>query len=169
MELFVAPDVLSLLNRIGGFLSGRGTQSYLVGGFVRSLFLERETADIDIAVTGDALSTARRVADYLGGTYVLLDEGNGIARVVLSAAVSPTGAPMELDFSTLRGDIKEDLFCRDFTADAMAFKLGAANRFSLSNLIDPLNGHQDARARILRAVNDTVFHADPARLLRAVR
>ncbi|MDD4860413.1 MAG: HD domain-containing protein, partial [Dehalococcoidales bacterium] len=78
-------------------------------------------------------------------------------------------APMELDFSTLRGDIKEDLFCRDFTADAMSFKLGAANRFSLSNLIDPLNRHQDARARILRAVNDTVFHADPARLLRAVR
>lgn len=169
MELFASPGISSLLARIGRFLAEEGIRAYLVGGFVRDLLLKRETADIDIAVDADALKTAARLADYLEGKYVLLDEANSIARVVLPEETSPTKAKMELDFSKLRGNIENDLAQRDFTIDAMAIELDAENAFPLSRLIDPFGGQNDLHHGVIRAVSDTVFQSDAARLLRAVR
>ena len=83
-KLSIEPDVLLLLDNINRFLQAKGVRAYLVGGMVRDMLLGRDTADIDIAVAGDALKTARDVADVLGGSYVTLDRENGTGRVVLA-------------------------------------------------------------------------------------
>ena len=157
-------EALTLLNDAAGFLEGQDIRSYIVGGWVRDVILGRDTADIDIAVRGDGPEVARSVADALGGRYVLLDEENGIGRVVLP------GRKTGFDFTTIRGSIEEDLALRDFTVNAMAIEMSQlSGGFSSVELSDPFGGQNDLRAGIIRAVADTVFSSDPARLLRGVR
>ncbi len=165
MELSINPDASRLLTSISRFLAEEGIPSYLVGGFVRDMLLGRDTADIDIAVASDALTIARRAADVLGGRYIPLDKENGIGRVVLPAN------KWYIDFTTLQGDIDHDLARRDFTIDAMAIQLDKRVEITLSaeRLIDPFNGRDDLRRRVVRAVSETAFEADAARLIRAVR
>jgi len=163
LELFIQPSALSLLTRVNHFLTEQGIKSYLIGGLVRDRLLGRDTADIDIAVSADALEVAPRVANAFGGKYVLLDEVNGIGRVILS----DEGAKWELDFSTLQGSLEQDLARRDFTIDAMGIDLETAIQSPV--LIDPFGGQNDLRQGIIRAVAETAFPSDPVRLLRAVR
>ena len=163
LELFIQPSALSLLTRVNHFLTEQGIKSYLIGGLVRDRLLGRDTADIDIAISADALEVAPKVATAFGGKYVLLDEVNGIGRVILS----DEDAKWELDFSTLQGSLEQDLARRDFTIDAMAIDLEKAIQSPV--LIDPFGGQDDLRQGIIRAVAETAFPSDPVRLLRAVR
>jgi len=150
-----------LMGRISRHLAKKGITSYVVGGFVRDTLLVRDTDDIDIAIDADALATASSLAVGLGGKYVPLDEENRVGRVVLP------GEKWHIDFTTLQGDIEQDLARRDFTIDAMASKLGKV--FNMENLIDPFHGRDDLRGGIIRAVSTGIFEADAVRLLRAVR
>ncbi|MFC1990351.1 CCA tRNA nucleotidyltransferase, partial [Chloroflexota bacterium] len=152
-------------------LVGQGIESYVVGGLVRDVLLRRDTADIDIAVDLDALEVAPRVAAALGGKYVLLDKVNRVGRVVLSDEGGPsTKKQWELDLSTFSGSIEQDLARRDFTIDAMAVSLSQLREgFSGVQLIDPFHGQHDLNQKVIRAVSDTAFKSDGARLLRAVR
>lgn len=150
-----------------------------MGGFIRDWFLGRQTNDIDIAVDGDALNVAGEMAKSLGGKFVLLDEVNNIARVV----VVEEGQQWHLDFSSFLGNVESDLARRDFTINAMAVELrqfviavrrrpkggeGEAKQSQLK-LIDPFAGKEDLKSRAVRAVSEQIFEADAARLLRAVR
>jgi len=161
----------SLLAKVNNCLTEQDINSYVVGGFVRDALLERDTADIDIAIASDALEIAPRVATALGGKYVLLDRVNRIGRVILiSKEASSREGQWELDFSTFEGTIEQDLARRDFTIDAMAVNLGHfGNRPADVQLIDPFDGLNDLRQGIVRAVTKTTFESDAARLLRAVR
>jgi poly(A) polymerase len=165
LRLVVKPEASRLLTKISRFLTEEGIPAYLVGGFVRDILLGRDTADIDIAVAADALSTADKVAVALDGKYIPLDEENGVARVVL-----PDGK-WQIDFTALHGDIEQDLAHRDFTIDAMAIELDNDFEVALNaeKFIDPLNGREDLRRGVVRAVSETVFGDDAARLIRAVR
>ncbi len=152
-----------VLAGVDAFLTAQGIEAFLVGGLVRDVLLGRETADIDLAVSADALDVAAKVALALGGRYVLLDRENGIGRVVLV----DKGC---LDFSTFDDGIEKDLTRRDFTVNAMAVNLhrmiaGTAD----AELIDPFNGRDDLLREVIRTVSENVFTADAARLLRAVR
>ncbi len=153
--------------KVNTFFHERNTKAYLVGGFVRDALLGRTTADIDIAVSGNALEIAPALADVLGGRYVLLDEANGVGRVVLADTAK---RQWYVDLSTISGDIEQDLARRDFTINAMAFEL---DRFikapEQATLIDPFGGRTDLERRVIRVVAENVFGADAARLLRAVR
>jgi len=173
LKLFVEPDVSRLLTSISHFLAEEGVRSYLVGGFVRDMLLGRETADIDIAVAADALEVAPKVATALGGRYIRLDEENRIGRVILfNDGTPPAKSKWELDFATLRGNIEHDLSQRDFTIDAMVIELKRIlpeGVLSTAMLIDPFNGRDDLRQGVLRAVSETAFESDAARLIRAVR
>ncbi len=163
---------IPLLAKLKDLFTQRGVQSYLVGGYIRDSLLGRATKDIDIALAGDAVELAKWAAEVLGGTYVLLDEVNRIARVVLAeSSPSQKGAQWHLDFSAMRGStIEEDLARRDFTIHALATNLGAWERGnSVLPLIDPFRGRPDLEKRLIRAVSETVFQDDPARLLRGVR
>ncbi len=167
----IESQVLLLLTKVSNFLTEQDIESYVVGGLVRDVLLGRDTADIDIAVAQDALEVAPKVAAALGGKYVLLDKVNRVGRVILvdEGASSPKGQ-LELDFSTFKGSIEQDLARRDFTIDAMAIDLSRLGKgFSDVQLIDHFNSWDDLHRGVIRAVAETAFASDAARLLRAVR
>jgi len=156
-------EIASLLVKVNHLLSKSDTKAYLVGGFVRDCLLRRDTSDIDIALPGPALGLAQQMATRLGGTFVLLDEENQVARVVLPEA------GWHLDFSALVGvDIEADLSRRDFTINAMAVNLEQAVS-GKAVLIDPWGGRLDLELGLIRMVRKDAFVQDPLRLLRAVR
>ena len=158
----VEPTASLLLVRLSHFLIRQNIRAYVVGGLVRDTLLNRATADIDIAVAGDALEVASRVADALGGRYVLLDELNRVGRVVT--------ADYELDFSSFTGSIEQDLERRDLTLNAMAVELGQFSQgLGDIRVIDPFNGWDDLHQGIIRVVTPTAFKTDAVRLLRTVR
>jgi len=112
----VKQETISLLRKINEYFSSRNIESYIVGGFVRDVLLGRETADIDITVAGDACEIAEGVSEILEGRYVLLDDINKVARVIM---FDKRGVPGEiscvLDFSSFSETIELDLARRDFT------------------------------------------------------
>lgn len=145
-----------LISQIKDFFGREGVEAYLVGGFVRNLLLGRKAEDIDLAVKGEVIELANKLALTLGGKCFLLDRNRGISRIVLLGGVS-------IDISPLKSNIEIDLSSRDFTIDALAIKVES------DEIIDPFGGREDLKERIIRAVKEDVFKEDPARLLRAVR
>ena len=76
-------SLIAMLNNLYEFLVQQNCRSYVVGGFIRDWLLGKQTNDVDIAVEGNALNVAEEVAKNFGGKFVLLDEANSIARVVM--------------------------------------------------------------------------------------
>ncbi|MGA8850060.1 MAG: HD domain-containing protein [Dehalococcoidia bacterium] len=197
MSVIKNGNLLAILAKISHLLAIQKKQGYIVGGFVRDWLLERKTNDIDIAVSGDAIAIARKVTKEIAGKFVLLDDVNNIARVVVIEDEQPRrtsqnqelrGAEWHFDFSPFTGDIESDLDRRDFTINAMALELSQfvtasaatttssrksanppAQKKSPLKLIDPFSGKADLRDKIVRGVSEQIFEADAARLLRAVR
>jgi poly(A) polymerase len=184
MPSYEIADLISTLNKLHEFLAERSYNSYIVGGFIRDWLLGRQTNDVDIAVNGNALGVAEDIAKILGGNFVVLDDVNSVARVV----VAHKQQQWNLDFSSIDGDIESNLARRDFTINAMAMELGrtdiiasmvdmdsgglvklSGEKRSELEIIDPFSGKSDLQDRILRAVNQQIFKADAVRLLRAVR
>ncbi len=153
-----------LLSKVSTVIANHDCSAYVVGGFVRDRLLDRETADIDIAVGGDALIMAQEVAEAFDGRYVLLDEDNMVARVVVFGAEQT----WHLDFASFSNGIENDLARRDFTIDAMAVELQGFISGS-AQVIDPFSGENDLRKGLVRAVSQQIFQEDAARLLRGVR
>jgi len=197
MSFIKSGNLPATLAKISHLLATQKKQGYIVGGLIRDWLLERKTNDIDIAVSGAATTIARKVAEEIGGKFVLLDDVNNIARVVVIEDEQPRGtsqnqesrsAEWHFDFSPFTGDIESDLARRDFTINAMALELSqfvtasTATKMSFRKsarfltekqsplkLIDPFSGEEDLRDRIVRGVSEQIFEADAARLLRAVR
>jgi tRNA nucleotidyltransferase/poly(A) polymerase len=137
-------------------------EAYLVGGCIRDALLDRTIVDMDLAVAGDGLACARRLADAVRGSYVPLDETERTGRVVIRRRWT-------IDVTSLRGaTLHEDLLCRDFTINVMACRLTDLLN-GAPRLIDPLGGAEDLRRRRLAAVSERAFQDDPLRLLRAFR
>ncbi len=160
-----APRPEDLVAKVLPLVQAQGPEAWLVGGWVRDRLLGRETHDIDFVVPSGAIALARRVADLLGGAFVVLDDSRDTARVV----VGPAEAPTYLDFAGLRASsIEADLWGRDFTVNAMAVEARSSLE-AQPPVIDPTNGRRDLAERTLRAVSPDSFREDPLRLLRAVR
>ena len=197
MSIIKSRNLPATLAKISHLLAIQKKQGYIVGGFIRDWLLERKTNDIDIAVSGATITIAREIAEEIGGKFVLLDDVNNVARVVVIEDGQPKGtsqnqelrgADWHFDFSPFTGDIESDLARRDFTINAMALELSQfvtastatkmSSRKSASflteeqsplKLIDPFSGREDLRDKIVRGVSEQIFEADAARLLRAVR
>lgn len=169
-----------------------GSAMYVVGGFVRDIFLGKSDAkDLDIVVVGDALATARAYDEAVGKIGSLVEFPDfGTARYVLALE---DGKQFELEFATARSEayngssrkpevvpatLEQDLSRRDFTVNAMAAPVSwfvahpdmpiAALR---SAVIDPFNGLADVDEKILKTPldPDATFSDDPLRMMRAVR
>ncbi|MHB1042006.1 MAG: tRNA nucleotidyltransferase/poly(A) polymerase family protein [Eubacteriales bacterium] len=170
-----------LLGNINNFALVKNTKVYIVGGLLRDLYLGSAGRDLDFAVSGNAVHFAEGVAKKLGGSFILLDRLNGVARVVLEHQ----GEKWQVDFATLKGfSIEEDLLMRDFTINAMAVELPAYLNLLQKGLapppkrerwrwqdvvLDPCGGMADLENKIIRAVSDYAFESDPLRILRGVR
>ncbi len=149
-----------LLEKIRAALPG-DESVYLVGGAVRDILLGRATHDLDFALSGDAIKTARRVANALKGGFYPLDSQRDTGRVILAAE---DGRRTMLDFAAFRGpDLEADLRGRDFTLNAIAMDVRTLA------LYDPLGGALDLREKRLRLCSPSAFTDDPVRILRAVR
>ncbi len=139
---------------------------YIVGGAVRDgLLYGRNNRDLDLAVAGQGIDFARKLASILEGTFVLLDEREGVGRVVWQ------GYDVDLaDFKDGSQSIEEDLVKRDFTINAMALAF-PDHPFSAKTalLLDPVGGGSDLEKGMVRAVSERTFSEDPLRLLRAYR
>jgi len=140
----------------------RGVKVYLVGGTVREMALGKKAPDLDLAVSAQALELARDLAGALKGTFVLLDEAQGTARVVWQGEI--------LDLARFRAPTLEgDLEARDFTINALALDLEAVLGYRPLDLIDPWGGLEDLARGLIRVVRPRNFQEDPLRLLRAYR
>jgi len=134
----------------------------LVGGTVRDAVLGRPPVDVDLAVPTGAIELARRCAERMGGTCVVLDADRGAARVIANG--------LTLDVTDFRASTLEaDLAARDFTVNALAVPLAALARRGRAPIVDPTGGLADLRARRLRPAGPGVLDDDPLRTLRAVR
>lgn len=161
---------------------------YLVGGFVRDLLLGRPNYDVDIAVEGDGIQFARRLAQRLGGrvrphqkfqTAVVLlpPEALGEEPAWLLAGRDP----FHIDVATTRTEFydypaalpsvehasaRQDLFRRDFTINAMAISLKGED---LGEVLDFFGGFRDLHNGVIRVLHNLSFIEDPTRIFRAVR
>ena len=154
-------------------VSGPYEGVYLVGGTVRDILLGERSFDVDIAVEGDAIALAQALADALGGRVRAHDKfGTAVVlygdreRVdVVTARTEFYDAPAALP-TVEHASIREDLFRRDFTINAMAVSLKGAD---LGRLVDPFGGRRDLAAKTIRVLHNLSFIDDPTRIFRAIR
>ena len=161
---------------IGEVADAKGLECYVVGGYVRDLFLERPSKDIDVVVVGSGIELAKGVAKCLGrGAHVSVFKNFGTAQVVSEEMeVEFVGARRESYSHDSRkpivedGTLEDDQNRRDFTINAMAVCLNAG-RFG--ELVDPFDGVWDLEDRVIATPldPDVTFSDDPLRMLRAIR
>jgi tRNA nucleotidyltransferase (CCA-adding enzyme) len=146
---------------------------YLVGGTVRDILLREQSFDVDIAVEGDAIELARLIAKELGGRVrshekfgtAVVVYGDGERIDVVTARTEFYDAPAALP-TVEHATIREDLFRRDFTINAMAVSLKGDD---FGRLVDPFGGRGDLEAGTIRVLHNLSFVDDPTRIFRAVR
>jgi putative nucleotidyltransferase with HDIG domain len=153
-----------------------GVDAYVIGGFVRDIFLKRSSKDIDIVTIGKGIELAELVHKKLGKTSNLAVFRNfGTAQVKFE--------DIELEFVGARkesydrgsrkpivenGTLEDDQNRRDFTINALAIGLNKAN---FGKLLDPFGGLKDLESKIIRTpLNpDITYSDDPLRMMRAIR
>lgn len=152
--------------------------AYVVGGYVRDLFLDltKEEQDIDVVVVGNGIEMARKVAKAVKpGIKVSVFKNFGTAMFKYGAnEIEFVGARKESYRKSSRkplvedGSLEDDQKRRDFTINAMAISL---NKDSYGSFIDPFNGMSDLENKIIRTPldPDQTFSDDPLRMIRAIR
>jgi tRNA nucleotidyltransferase (CCA-adding enzyme) len=151
-----------------------GLDLYVVGGAARAAVEEQAVRDVDLVVEGSgarvAEDVARRLAARLGGevsavpaflgAHLALPDGAAIDVTVARRERYPRPAALPI---VEPAGLEEDLRRRDFTLNAFALRLRDGQ------VVDPLGGIEDLRARRLRVLHDASFADDPTRVLRAIR
>ena len=153
-----------------------GVEVYVIGGYVRDIFLNRPSKDIDVVAVGSGIELAKRVAKKIGrGAYLSVFKNFGTAQV--------KAGDLELEFVGARkesyshdsrkpvvedGTLEDDQNRRDFTINALAVCL---NRVRYGELVDPFGGIGDLKEKTIRTPldPDITFSDDPLRMMRCVR
>lgn len=149
---------------------------YVVGGYVRDLFLHRHSTDIDFVTVGSGIGIAQKLASRLGDRTSLAVYSNfGTAQVKhRGLELEFVGARRESYNRNSRkpivedGTLDDDQKRRDFTINAMAISVNSEN---FGELIDPFDGISDLEKRLIRTPldPDITFSDDPLRMMRAIR
>lgn len=160
---------------ISAVADDRSLETYVVGGYVRDLLLNRPSKDIDFVCVGSGIELAQAVAKEAGGAKVSVFKNFGTAQMIVGDLnLEFVGARKEsYDRGSRKpvvedGTLEDDQKRRDFTINAMAVSL---NKDSFGELIDPFDGVGDLKRKIIRTPLDPVitFSDDPLRMMRAIR
>lgn len=181
MKIFSNAELTTLLDqnifhRISEAADDLQLECYVVGGYVRDLFLERPSNDIDVVVVGSGIKVADRLKQLLGRkAHLSVFKRFGTAQVKYrDIEIEFVGARRESYSHDSRkpivedGTLEDDQCRRDFTINALAVCL---NRERFGQLIDPFDGIADMEDGIIRTPldPDVTFSDDPLRMMRCVR
>jgi tRNA nucleotidyltransferase (CCA-adding enzyme) len=168
------PEMVSeTLEALGRLAGERGERAHAVGGFVRDMLLGRANLDVDVVVEGDGVAFAQAFGE-LHGVPVKIHRRFGTAVLVVSREfhVDVTSARTEYYVrpgalpTVERSSLRQDLFRRDFTINAMAACLEPS---CFGAIADPFGGLRDLESGVVRVLHGLSFIDDPTRILRAVR
>ncbi len=167
---------LPILKLVGNVADDLQRECYIVGGYVRDIFLERPSNDMDFVTVGSGIEVAKAVARRIGKrAHLAVFRTYGTAQVKTRQwELEFVGARRESYRRDSRnpivedGTLDDDQKRRDFTINAMAICL---NKARYGELLDPFDGIGDMERRIIRAPldPDITFSDDPLRMMRAVR
>lgn len=133
--------------------------AYIVGGFVRDYFLGKTSCDCDVVLDKkDLKKFIEKLASEINATFVPLHDDFEIYRIVMEDKIH------YFDFAKIEGkDILEDLSRRDYTINAIGYDINK------NELIDPYNGINDIKTRIIKVIKEKNIVDDPLRIMRAFR
>ena len=162
-----------------------GVECYVVGGYVRDIFLERPSNDIDVVVVGSGIEVAKLLKQRLGRkAHLSVFRNFGTAQVkARGVGANGKGQELEVEFVGARresyshdsrkpvvedGTLEDDQNRRDFTINAMAICL---NKARFGELVDPFDGLYDLEDGIIRTPLEpgVTFSDDPLRMMRCIR
>ena len=181
MKLYTDAELAQILDKdifhlIGDTADELNLDCYVVGGYVRDLFLERPSNDIDVVVVGSGIQVANALRKKMGRrAQISVFKNFGTAQVKYKGMeIEFVGARRESYSHDSRkpivedGTLEDDQNRRDFTVNAMAIQL---NRAHFGELVDPFGGIEDLEDGIIRTPldPDITFSDDPLRMLRCVR
>lgn len=166
----------NIFKRISETADELGLECYVVGGYVRDIFLQRPSKDIDVVVVGSGIAMAEALAKRLGrGAHLSVFKNFGTAQLKYHGTeVEFVGARKESYTHDSRkpivedGSLEDDQNRRDFTINALAVCL---NRERYGELADPFGGMADMREKTIRTPldPDITFSDDPLRMMRCIR
>lgn len=171
MKEYLKHPIFNIISELSNKL---GIETYVIGGFVRDIFLKRPSKDVDILVIGNGPEFALEVGKKLH-TNVSVFKNFGTAMLrYQDLEVEFVGARKESYRTNSRkpivenGTLEDDQKRRDFTINAMAISLSKNN---YGQLIDPFNGVKDLKENLIITPLDAneTFSDDPLRMMRAIR
>ena len=181
MKIYSDDELAEILDKdifhlIGDTADELSLDCYVVGGYVRDIFLERPSNDIDVVVVGSGIKVADALRRKLGRkAHISVFRNFGTAQVKYRGLeVEFVGARKESYSHNSRkpivedGTLEDDQNRRDFTINAMAIQL---NKAHFGELVDPFGGIDDLEDGIIRTPldPDITFSDDPLRMMRCVR
>ena len=192
MKLYSDEELAEILDhkifhQIGDVADDLGVECYVVGGYVRDIFLERPSNDIDVVVVGSGIEVAKELKCRLGRkAHLSVFKNFGTAQVKFteeSGEKREERKEIEVEFVGARkesyshdsrkpivenGTLEDDQNRRDFTINAMAICL---NKGRFGELVDPFNGLADLEDGIIATPLDPeiTFSDDPLRMMRCIR
>lgn len=181
MKLFNNTELARILDQdifhiISSIADKLGVECYVVGGYVRDIFLQRKSNDIDVVVVGSGIQIATELKNSLGKkAHVSIFKNFGTAQVKYKGLeIEFVGARKESYTRGSRkpivenGSLEDDQNRRDFTINALAICL---NKARFGELVDPFDGIYDMEDGIIRTPldPDITFSDDPLRMLRCIR
>lgn len=177
MSINIAEELkLPVFREVGEVADSIGRELYVVGGYVRDIFLNRTSSDIDFVTVGSGIELATEIANRL-------NRGRGLSVYATYGTAQVKYGHLELEFVGARresyhresrnpivedGTLEDDQNRRDFTINAMAVQL---NKDGFGRLVDPFGGLEDLEKKIIRTPldPDITFSDDPLRMMRAIR
>ncbi|HEX8607374.1 MAG TPA: HD domain-containing protein, partial [Pedobacter sp.] len=171
MEKHLQHPVFKILSDIATL---HNIEAYVIGGYVRDIFLERPSKDIDIVVLGNGIEFAELAGQALKSKVAVFKNFGTAMLKYRELELEFVGARKESYRSDSRkpivenGTIEDDQLRRDFTINALAISL---NKENYGVLVDPFNGQIDLQNKLIKTPLDPeiTFSDDPLRMLRAIR